>query len=349
MEFFADISGKKKKETAPKITAKPVAHDYDIEKVIYDVEKYEAPAFPAVRQFLAEFFANVLGDKKKGLGLKITAKPVAVKEIWGWSGRNRKVSILSSIVIHSVLVLFLVLAFQPRLRPTHATSSVVLFSPSEISPYIPKQSSSRGGGGGGDRSPLPASKGRLPRQALSQLAPPTAIIRNENPRLPVEPTVIVAPDIKIPQPNISAYGDPLYGVIGPPSNGPGSGGGIGSGRGGGVGPGSGPGVGPGEGGGFGGGVFRAGSTGVSPPQLLYKVEPEYTEEARKARYQGTVIVEATVGADGNVYGVMVVRALGLGLDEQAIIAIKQWKFKPGLKDGKPVPVAVSIETTFRLL
>ena len=82
------------------------------------------------------------------------------------------------------------------------------------------------------------------------------------------------------------YGDPL-GKLGPPSNGPGSGGGIGSGNGGGVGSGKGGGFGPGEGGGVGGGVFRVGG-GVTAPALLYKVEPEYSEEARKAKYQGTV-------------------------------------------------------------
>jgi len=305
--------------------------------------------FPAIRGVLIEFFADISGDKKEELAPKITAKPVAVKEIWGWSNENRRISTFLSVIAHVLFALFLALAFQARAKPIHANHSVILFSPVEISPYIPKPSLSKGGGGGGDRSPTPASKGVAPRFDKEQYAPPAVIIRSEHPKLAMEPTLIGPPDIKIPQPNMNIWGDPLAGVIGPPSSGPGSGSGIGSGKGGGVGPGSGPGLGPGEGGGFGGGAFRGGSVGVSPPQLIFKVEPEYTEEARKARYQGTVALLAVVGADGNVYDVKVVRALGLGLDERAIMAIKQWKFRPGSKDGKPVPVIVSIETTFRLL
>ena len=97
------------------------------------------------------------------------------------------------------------------------------------------------------------------------------------------------------------------------------------------------------------GAFRPGVGGVTAPQLVYKVEPEYTEEARKAKHQGTVTLYAVVDADGRVSKVQVARSLGLGLDEKAIEAVKQWKFIPGKKDGKPVPVAASIEVTFRLL
>jgi protein TonB len=134
---------------------------------------------------------------------------------------------------------------------------------------------------------------------------------------------------------------------GPPSNGTGAGGGIGSGYGGGVGSGTGPGVGPGEGGGIGGGVFRVGG-GVSPPRTLYDPEPEYSEEARKAKYQGVCVLYVEVGADGRPRNIRVVRTLGLGLDEKAMEAVKTWKFEPGMKDGKPVAVAVNIEVTFHL-
>ncbi len=83
--------------------------------------------------------------------------------------------------------------------------------------------------------------------------------------------------------------------------------------------------------------------------MIYRVEPEYTEAARKAKYQGTVVLYAVVGPDGKVRDLRVVRALGLGLDEKALDAVRQWKFRPGLKDGQPVAVAASIEVTFRLL
>lgn len=163
----------------------------------------------------------------------------------------------------------------------------------------------------------------------------------------MEPTLIAPLDAKIPNVNMPTWGDPL-GKIGPPSSGTGSGSGIGSGSGGGIGPGKGPGFGPGEGGGFGGGVYRVGA-GVSSPMIIYKVEPEYSEEARKAKFQGTVIISAIVDVDGILKDIKVVRALGLGLDEKAIEAIQKWRFKPGVKDGKPVAVHVSIEVNFRLL
>jgi protein TonB len=95
-------------------------------------------------------------------------------------------------------------------------------------------------------------------------------------------------------------------------------------------------------------VFRVGA-GVSAPKLLSKVEPQYTEEARFARFQGTVVVYAEIGADGLAHNLQVIRGLGLGLDEKALEAIDRWRFHPGSKDGNPVTVAATIEVNFRLL
>src|SRR5262249_20359922 len=170
---------------------------------------------------------------------------------------------------------------------------------------------------------------------------------NADPKLTMEPSIIAPPVVALPQVNMSQYGDPLA-RIGPPSNGPGSGGGIGSGSGGGVGSGKGGGFGPGEGGGVGGGVFRVGG-GVSAPALLFKKEPEYSEEARKAKYQGTVTLYVEVDPSGKATNIRVLHSLGWGLDEKAIEAVRQWKFRPGMKDGKPVTVQASIEVNFRLL
>jgi TonB family protein len=163
----------------------------------------------------------------------------------------------------------------------------------------------------------------------------------------MEPTLVLQPDAPIPQINMAQFGDPLA-KMGPPSNGTGSGAGIGSGSGGGVGSGSGPGFGPGSGGGMGGGVFRVGG-GVSAPVLVFKVEPEYSEEARKAKFQGTVVLYVVVDDKGMPRELRVVRPLGLGLDEKAIEAVQKWRFKPGFKDGKAVPVAATVEVNFRLL
>jgi TonB family protein len=142
-------------------------------------------------------------------------------------------------------------------------------------------------------------------------------------------------------------GDPLSKVLGPLSNGTGLGGGIGSGTGGGVGSGSGPGVGPGHGGGIGGGAYRVGG-GVRAPKVVYKVEPEFSDEARKNKFQGTVLLRVIVGVDGKPHEVTVQRSLGMGLDEKAVEAARLWRFDPGTKDGQPVPVEVLLEVNFHL-
>jgi TonB family protein len=285
--------------------------------------------------------------------LDITSRPVLVKEIWGQYGRQRK-SWVMSVALQTAMVGGLVAAAAST-KVAHQTAHQIrtlLVPLNIIAPYqpkmAPKDNTGGGGGGGGDRSPLPASKGRLPKMALKQFTPPM-VLYNPNPRLTMEPSMIIIapPDMVLPQVNMAQYGDPLA-KLGPPSNGPGSGGGIGSGSGGGVGSGKGGGFGPGEGGGVGGGVFRVGG-GVTAPSLLYKVEPEYSEEARKAKYQGTVLLYVEVDPSGHATNIRVARSLGLGLDEKAIEAVKKWKFAPGRKDGRPVTVAATIEVNFRLL
>ena len=196
------------------------------------------------------------------------------------------------------------------------------------------------------KAPKPPSKGRLPRPSNRQFTPPTPRFIVPAPLLPVEPTVVVPKLAQLPTIDLPDYGDPL-GIPSPPSAGPGSGGGIGTGIGSGVGSGDGTGVGPGKGGGIGGGLYRVGG-GVSPPTILSRIEPVYSEEARKAKYQGVVVLSAIVRKDGSIEIVKVIRSLGLGLDENAIAALKRWKFRPGMKGGKPVDVALNIEVNFSL-
>jgi protein TonB len=87
---------------------------------------------------------------------------------------------------------------------------------------------------------------------------------------------------------------------------------------------------------------------VSPPQVIHKVEPEYTQEALAARRQGTVRIQLVVTTDGATSEVHEVgQSLGFGLDEKAVEAAQQWRFKPGEKSGQPVPVLVQIEMNFR--
>ena len=280
--------------------------------------------------------------------LEVTSKPVEVKDIWGFYGGQEKKAGLGSVLIHvTAIALLFVIGTNQRVQQL-VKERVSLIAP-DIAPYkpMPKKDPMGGGGGGGDRSPTPPSKGKLPRLADKQFVPPMAVVHNEHPKLVMEPTLIIQPDANIPKVDMAQLGDPLA-KSGIASNGPGSGGGIGYGPGGGVGRGSGPGYGPGSGGNIGGGAYRIGG-GVSAPSVIFKVEPEYSEEARKAKFQGTVVLFVVVDEHGNPRDLRVIRPLGLGLDQKAVEAVEKWKFRPGMKDGKPVPVQATIEVNFRLL
>jgi protein TonB len=167
--------------------------------------------------------------------LEVTSKPVQVRDIWGLYGRDKRSGPMS-LAIHATVVTLLFTVASSKTVQDKVKEFVPLIQP-DIAPYIPKAEPKKvamgGGGGGGDRSPLPPSKGKLPKQSLKQFTPPTAVIQNENPKLIMDPSIVVPPDVNLPQVNMPQYGDPLA-KLGPPSNGPGSGGGIGTGSGGGV-------------------------------------------------------------------------------------------------------------------
>jgi periplasmic protein TonB len=283
--------------------------------------------------------------------LKLTSRPVRVRDIWGDYNYKKKAG-AGSTIVHAAMVgtlIWLSIA-APHIIDKPKPTETITWVPSDDAVFVPTKPDPRpmgGGGGGGDRDKLQAPKGKLPKASMEQITPPAMVIRNDHPKLAVEPTVVLPPNVKIASamPNL---GDPLSKMpSGPPSNGTGSGGGIGSGSGGGVGSGEGPGVGPGRGGGFGGGVFRVGGN-VSAPRGLYTPDPEYSEEARKAKYQGTVMLWLIVGPDGRPRDIKVARSLGMGLDEKAVEAVKTWKFDPARKDGQPVAVQINVEVNFRL-
>jgi TonB family protein len=245
----------------------------------------------------------------------------------------RPENFLLSFVTHTaaigLLLWLLHVAGPPKIIEPLRLSSI------ELAPYlgnVGKQGPS--GGGGGDASKIKASTGTPPKAAKQQFTPPV-VLQPQVSKLMMQPTVVA--DLKIPTSN--QLGDPLSKLM-TPSNGTGVGGGIGSGDGGGVGSGhGGPGVGP--------GVYSVGG-GVSAPRVLYQPEPEFSEEARKAKYQGVVGLNVIVGADGRIHQAQVVRSLGMGLDEKAIEGVKLWKFDPAKKDGRPVAVAVYVEVDFHL-
>ena len=240
---------------------------------------------------------------------------------------------LTSLAIHAGMIALLLFLGSLKTVQKAVKEVVVLIAPA---PPL-KVAENKGGGGGGARQPE-QKKADLPKPRQF-VQPPTAT--------PVQTRLELPSSLLDVNPNL----DPAD--IGAPTgltalNGLGAGGGIGTGRGGGIGPGNGVGTGLGSNGGSGGGVYRPGN-GVSNPVPIFRPEPQYSEEARKAKWQGSVLISLVVDENGKTTDIHVVRPLGLGLDEKAIEAVSKWLFKPGMKDGKAVKVQAQIEVTFRLL
>ena len=274
--------------------------------------------------------------------LEVTSKPVEVGTIWGaYSGGETKSGAVSILIHVAVVVLTLVIFQAPSVQKKLKQVTDIYFP---VQPYKPKLPPSTqqagGGGGGGQHTPTPVSRGEAPKFAKKVFIPPALAI--PQPKLPVVPTITAQAPVIV----ADNYGDPLSKTV-PLSGGPGASG-LGSGTGGGIGSGRGDGYGPGSGGGMGGGVYRIGGD-VSAPALTFKVEPEYSEEARKAKYSGTVLLSIVVDSNGLPRDIHVIRPLGLGLDEKAIEAVSKWRFRPGMKGGRPVATQAQVEVNFRLL
>ena len=296
---------------------------------------------------LKEFFSP---PKQPPLPPGIT--PVKVKDIWT-KDENFSTSQLLAILAHAAVIALLMAPIVWRVATPTQASTKADTGIIDISPYIAKlpagANKAGGGGGGGAHEQLPPTKGRAPKFQYTQFTPPVPVIRNPNPKLAMDPSLLGPPDLKVSSPPLSNMGDPLAASVNY-SAGPGAGGGIGTGSGGGIGSGSGGGLGPGEGGGTGGGMYRAGVNGVGQPACIYCPDPEYSDEARKAKYQGTVVLEVIVTADGRILEPHVLRGPGLGLEEKAMAAVKTWRMRPAVgPNGKPVTCRATIEIGFRLL
>ena len=284
--------------------------------------------------------------------LQVTSRPIKVKDIWS-KDENFGWTQIISIGLHAGIMALLILPFIFKITSTaQAKNPTVDVTPLEISDYVSKLPAGKdkagGGGGGGDREVAPPTKGRAPKFKWTQLTPPEATIKNPNPKLAVDPSLLGPPDLKVQNPPLTNMGDPLAATVNF-SGGPGGGGGIGTSDGGGIGSGNGAGLGPGEGGGAGGGLFHAGTHGIGDPTCIYCPQPDYSDEARKAKYQGVVLLEVTVTSDGRVIDPVVIKGPGLGLDEKALERVKQWKLRPALgPGGKPITCRAAIEVTFHL-
>jgi TonB family protein len=262
-------------------------------------------------------------------------------------------SFLGSVVLQAAFVALFI--FLSRLAPPMSEGlSLVFEPPSDQIVWLSEPGPGGGGGGGGNQMPEPPRKMELPgKEKISVPVQKPAVI-TPKPEPKEEPKPIE--EMTIPALTQASAAETLKGIVATPleappslSQGSGSGGGAGTGRGTGSGPGTGSGLGPGSGGGTGGGAYQPGN-GVTTPIALDQVKPQYTSEAMRARIQGTVWVECIVQPNGVCTDVHVVRSLdpNFGLDQEAVKAARQWRFKPGTRLGQPVPVLVTIELSFAL-
>jgi TonB family protein len=253
-----------------------------------------------------------------------------------------KSPLAASLAIHiSVVIALFTIVSIPIQRPPVSNRA---FTRIDLSSYHRAPKAPQGGGGGA-RSVLPVSKGQLPKQSPRPFTPPMILVTAKEPLLLLEPALLTAPEM--PMTNLPQWGDPLSNSL-ISSNGPGSGGGMGDGKNGGVGSGAGGRHGPGPGGP--GGVGTIALHGAfTAPKVLYQVDPEFSEEARRAKHYGTVILVVDVDTTGHAVNFRIAKSLGLGLDEKAMEAVSRWKFRPAQQDGKPVTVAATIEVNFHLL
>jgi protein TonB len=232
-------------------------------------------------------------------------------------------STMFAILLHAaaILLIFCTMALKMPFVTPGKTDVVT-----ELTPPAPDLG--KMGGGGGQKGLTAVTKGKMPKIADLQ-----------KPKLTMpDPTVNVQKDLKMTDSNMPNFGDPNSPLVGN-SMGRGSGTGMGNG--------TGSGIGSGSGGGMGGGVRQVGG-GVKGPVIIYQPEPEFSEEARKAKFMGVVTVSLIVGADGKPQNVHVTRGVGMGLDENAVAAVKQYRFKPATENGKAVAVYLNVEVNFEI-
>ena len=262
-----------------------------------------------------------------------------------------KRSALLSALLHAIAIALVLWLTRVTAQPAFVRPRPVLIEPLDLprfSAAVPHISG--GGGGGGARDETPPSIGRLPRATVRVFTPPVARVNQTAPQLSIEPAVLAPPEAQLPTINLTQFGVP-DGAAGPPSQGPGAGGGFGNGNHGGIGNDNGPGYGPGNHGGAGtDGDGGPGADGrITAPVLIHKTEPEYSDEARRAKLQGMVVLWIDIDIHGVPQNITVQQGLGLGLDERALETVKQWRFLPAMRNGKAIPSRALVEVTFRLL
>ncbi len=291
------------------------------------------PFASLVQNFRDAFFPEKLPP------LVLESKPIAVANPMDVK-RDPK-TVATAVVAHALIFLLIFWISSRVIKKVIATPPKVNTISFDVPPpqpplkvVMPKPM----GGGGGAHDIAPVTQGRLPKFAPNPIVPPSAPPKIP-PLLPVDPAINVQTNLKMTNNNMPNLGMPNAPNVGVSSLGNGSGGGLGNGRG--------NGLGNGSGGNTGGGAFQVGGD-VSAPQLIYQVDPEFSEEARKAKFQGEVLVHLIVDATGRPTQVRVIRPVGMGLDEKAREAVAQYKFRPARKGGQAVPVELNVAVNFQI-
>lgn len=251
--------------------------------------------------------------------------------------RDPKATAISTVINIAIVLMILWFAAHKVLAPPPVkTASINLVDPPPPPPKLPPKAVTMGGGGG-QKGPTPVTKGNPPPPAPQTLNPPKAP-PTIAPKIEIPVTVDVQKDIKMAKSDVPNFGMPNSPLVGMS---------MGNGKGGGLGSGNGNGIGPGSGGNMGGGLRKIGG-GVSAPVILFQPEPEFSEEARKAKVAGNVLVYLQVDTNGHPTHVRVLRGIGLGLDEKAMEAVRQYRFKPAMENGHPVQVEMNVEVNFTI-
>ena len=254
-------------------------------------------------------------------------------------------SVWTAVLVHAIIIAFIAWLIATHVHlaapvPQQAAAVTLPELPGPPPPPPPVAPAAKQmHGGGGQHDVAPPTQGHLPKISPVTIVPPKAPPVNA-PKLAVEPTVNIQQNLKLADNKMPDLGLPNSGLKGvTPAFGTGNGAGIGNGNG--------NGVGLGSKGGMGGDVYQVGGS-VRAPVLTYSVDPEFSEEARKAKFSGNVQVALVVDESGRPKNIRVERGVGMGLDEKAVEAVRQYKFKPAMKDGKPVPVELYIEVNFQI-
>ncbi|MDR3736991.1 MAG: energy transducer TonB [Acidobacteriaceae bacterium] len=279
--------------------------------------------------------------------LELTSTPIPVPDRMAVKTNPWAVGISSTINI--LIVLFAIwLGIKAVVKAVKPPTTATNIDVGNFDLKAPKAGQAAGGGGGGGSHDIvDPIKGKLPPRMKDPMTPPMVPLL-DHPKLEVPAAINVQPNIKLPDnPNMPNFGVSKSPNVTIASNGQGGGSGMGTGYGGGIGSGTGNGYGPGYGGNAGGGLYRVGG-GVSNPVPIFTPEAEFSDEARRAKYQGICVISVIVDAHGNPQDPRVVRTLGMGLDEKALEAVRKYKFKPAMKGNQPVPVRINVEVNFRL-